>query len=1052
MLTNSVARGGLGHRLVCGVAGLVGLTVAAPLRGATFLSPHVNPIVVAGGRVYAANTPAGTVEVIDASTRRIVARIDVGVEPVGLAVRPDGRELWVANHVSDSVSVIDIAAGSPTRDLVVATVQDVDPRTRATQFDEPAGIAFADDHKAYVTLSAEDRVAVVDVASRRVVRSLAIPAQDPRAVAVRDGKLYVAAFESHNRTQLSGGTPPLDGDLETFDAWQHSVHTNNVLSLGAVVDIVKHPRVPDRDVFVFDARTDEPLATVSGVGTLLYGMAVDSRGRVFVTQTDARNDVNGRAGTRGHGLAELENRPFLNRITVVEPDPEAEPRFIDLEPLPPRQPERSAALATPLAVQVAPGDAMLVATAAGSDALFTVDVDSGRVLGRCGVAAWPDGVALEGAGDDGPLRAWVLSAFGAAVTLVDLADPARPAALATIPLDDPTPPLLRRGRIAFHSAAASSTGTFSCASCHPDGHTDQLLWVLATPVVSGGTQIMPRSTMPCRGLRDTAPFHWDGIPGDPYGGINSASIHVAVPPTAAADRPEAAPRHLVDGGLGSTMRLADDTTCNDEGKPGRLDAADRDALAAFLLEIPFPPAQRRPYDDRLSTAARDGFRLFHVDGDDDPSKPAPNVCGDCHRMPFLVSTNTPGTGMDAPTWRGAPDRWLILPQGRLNIVAFDFFAALAERGTPEREVWRLSWAGRPRFDPVWDMVLEAGTGFPGGFGRQVTLSPDTATDPATMALLGALEEAAAAGSLRLAGTGWLRDDAGGRVTLAYAAEGGAGRYREQGAGGRSFSRDDLIGLARSGGFIGTLTARLDTAAAGPQPALWTVGSLAEQRGRQRFPRLDTGGTAFSASGRHVADGAAVLVDGRRVAGEVTVDREAEMVTVRLASPPADGMHLVQLQNPGGLVSNELIVHVGAGGGAARSLGDVLRERGLDRIVGRWVDRGTRGTAISLHYAWRVPDRVLELHNTSGGDDSLSIITLDPRTGTMIQTGGDAKGETHRGSWSFPAGEDARLDLDIVSPEGRENRIGIRHRFRDADTLVITLEFAEPVVIELQRAD
>ena len=34
--------------------------------------------------------------------------------------------------------------------------------------------------------------------------------------------------------------------------------------------------------------------------------------------------------------------------------------------------------------------------------------------------------------------------------------------------------------------------------------------------------------MPCRGLRDTAPFHWDGIPGDPHGGINSASIHASV--------------------------------------------------------------------------------------------------------------------------------------------------------------------------------------------------------------------------------------------------------------------------------------------------------------------------------------------------------------------------------------------------------------------------------------------------------------------------------------------------------------------------------------------
>ena len=28
-------------------------------------------------------------------------------DPVGIAVRPDGKEVWVSNHVSDSVSVID---------------------------------------------------------------------------------------------------------------------------------------------------------------------------------------------------------------------------------------------------------------------------------------------------------------------------------------------------------------------------------------------------------------------------------------------------------------------------------------------------------------------------------------------------------------------------------------------------------------------------------------------------------------------------------------------------------------------------------------------------------------------------------------------------------------------------------------------------------------------------------------------------------------------------------------------------------------------------------
>ena len=62
------------------------------------------------------------------------------------------------------------------------------------------------------------------------------------------------------------------------------IDNNNVLSRNAVVDIVRRADVPDRDLFVFDTETDQLLQTVSSLGTLLYGLAVDSGGRVFVAQ------------------------------------------------------------------------------------------------------------------------------------------------------------------------------------------------------------------------------------------------------------------------------------------------------------------------------------------------------------------------------------------------------------------------------------------------------------------------------------------------------------------------------------------------------------------------------------------------------------------------------------------------------------------------------------------------------------------------------------------------------------------------------------------------
>ena len=112
-------------------------------------------------------------------------------------------------------------------------------------------------------------------------------------------------------------------------------------------------------------------------------------------------------------------------------------------------------------------------------------------------------------------------------------------------------------------------------------------------------------------------------------------------------------------------------------------------LARFLLNVSYPPEQRRAYDNTLSEKARAGFELFQIKGDVGGT-PGGNLCGNCHRMPFWVSTNTPGTGMDAPTWRGAYDRFLILPQGRLNIIDFPFYRDVAEKGIPERELWRFS--------------------------------------------------------------------------------------------------------------------------------------------------------------------------------------------------------------------------------------------------------------------------------------------------------------------------------------------------------------------------
>ncbi|MEM7392713.1 MAG: ankyrin repeat domain-containing protein, partial [Verrucomicrobiota bacterium] len=689
---------------------------------------------------------------------------------------------------------------------------------------------------------------------------------------------------------------------------------------------------------------------------------------------------------------EMENRAFLNRITRVpfKDGKAGKPSFIELEPLPPEHPRPEAALATPFAIEISPDDSTLVVSAAGSDTIFTVDTATGRILGRVSVDAVPRGIALESSKDGKPERAWVLNAVANTVSLLDLSNPAHPKSLGKITLPDPTHPAFKRGRIAFNSAKASSTRTFACASCHPDGHTDQLLWVLKTPIVTGGNQIMPRSTMPVRGLRDTAPFHWDGIPGDPYGGINSASLRESVEPNADLDDPESPVRHLIDGGLATTMMLDTDTTKNDEDKAGYLTATERDDLAKFILNITYPPAQKRSYSNELSDRAKEGFDLFHIQGNHE-GRPRPNVCGDCHRMPFWVSSNTPGTGMDAPTWRGAYDRFLILPQGRLNVIDLGFYRNIAEQGIPEREMWRFSWRSKERFDPVWDMVLEGSTGFSGTFARQLTLNKTTADERLTDDLLKALEISAGEGAVVLESDGLFIDHPD---VLPVRLQFKDGRYVETTGKRRSLRREQLVTMARKSQFVGTFTGRHGARADldHPQPGLWTRGALHEQRGRQIFPVLTKETKTMTISGRHVVEGATVFVNGRRVSGSVEVQAD-DGVIVSLDDLPSPGMHFLQVQNPNGLFSNDFIFHVAKSERVARSIHDPEQ---LRNALHSAVARGDLDEARSLLDA----GASLNDRHGSSGMPPLCTAAFHGRldlAGLLIERGARVKHETRDGN-------------------------------------------------------
>jgi len=213
---------------------------------------------------------------------------------------------------------------------------------------------------------------------------------------------------------------------------------------------------------------------------------------------------------------------------------------------------------------------------------------------------------------------------------------------------------------------------------------------------------------------------------------------------------------------------------------------------------------------------------------------------------------------------------------------------------------------------------------------------------------------------------------------------------------------------------------------------------------------------MTASGRHVQPDAVPLVDGRKAAGTVAVN--GDELTVDLAEPPAAGMHLLQLQNPDGLASNDFLFFVRNKAeddkdddpADRESLAGILKAAGWEGIVGTWVDKATKGTIAKTTYRWSLPGRVMEVRNEGGETPSVALIGVNPTNGDVFHVGGDSKGSSFLGTWNIDDGGIATLSLQIAGADGNEFRLQVRHELLDADTMRITIQLPQPISIELVR--
>src|SRR5512144_705474 len=79
----------------------------------TFETGEVRPLAMSpdGNTLFAVDTPDNRLEIftVDGSGLTHTASVPVGLEPCAVAARGNG-EVWVVNHLSDSISIVDVAS------------------------------------------------------------------------------------------------------------------------------------------------------------------------------------------------------------------------------------------------------------------------------------------------------------------------------------------------------------------------------------------------------------------------------------------------------------------------------------------------------------------------------------------------------------------------------------------------------------------------------------------------------------------------------------------------------------------------------------------------------------------------------------------------------------------------------------------------------------------------------------------------------------------------------------------------------------------------------
>ncbi len=463
-------------------------------RAQSFLNwetPQVHPLDITpdGYKLLACNTADNRLEVftLTASGPVKAGSVPVGLDPVSVRARTS-TEVWVVNHISDSISVVDLTT--------------MNVRATIATGDEPCDVVFAGKpSRAFVSVSQLNQVRVFDSATlAQIGQPIVIEGEDPRAMATDGSSVYVAIFDSGNKTTVlsqqvvSSTVNPYGNDANpppnSGNAFVPAITAPNPPAVGLIVRKVGANWVDDNtqaglnwnaavtwdlhdhDVAVINAAS-LGVTYITGVMNLNMGLGLrpGAPPTLTVIGTEALNHKRFEPNARG---------VFVRVLGANVPVGGGSPAMVDLNPhlnystptVP--QGQRDLSIGDPRGIDWRADGQRAYIAGLGSNNVIVTNAALGRVA-NIDVGQGPTAVRFD------QLRGlvYVLNRF--AGTISSISD-ATLSVQNTVAMFDPTPLIIRVGRPhLYNTHRTSGLGHLSCASCHVDARMDQLAWDLGDP-------------------------------------------------------------------------------------------------------------------------------------------------------------------------------------------------------------------------------------------------------------------------------------------------------------------------------------------------------------------------------------------------------------------------------------------------------------------------------------------------------------------------------------------------------------------------------------------